>query len=131
MLALINNVETGVAITAGNLTYLYFRTQANKNDRCARTTFTLVTVWVLGAVVGLLGWLLCCRLLLGAFPDLAAVAEQLYLARLFSSTGFGSIRPSDFHPLALLILAHAAFALIYSWLDRPRRQRRRRHCGPA
>jgi hypothetical protein len=123
LLALINNVETGVAITAGNLTYLYFRTQANKNDRCARTTFTLVTVWVLGAVVGLLGWLLCCRLLLGAFPDLAAVTEQLYLARLFSSTGFGSIRPRDLELLALLILAHAAFAWIYSWLDRPRHQR--------
>jgi hypothetical protein len=123
LLAIIHNVETGVAITTGNLTYLVFRAQAYKNDRWARTTFTLVMACVLGAVVGFVGWLLCCRLLLGAFPDLAAATEQFALARVFGSTGFGSLRPRDFHPLALLILAHAAFALMYSWLDRPRRKR--------
>jgi len=123
LLAIVNNVETGVAITAGNLTYLFFRTEANKNDRWARTTFTLVSAWVLGAVVGLVGWLLCCRLLLGAFPDLATVTEQFAIVRLFSSTGYGSEQPDQFHPLALVIIAHSAFALIYSWLDRPRRER--------
>ena len=79
--------------------------------------------------MGFAGWMLCCRLVLGDFPDLVSMGEQLATPIFFVSTGLGSLWLYQFQPLALVIPAHAAFALIYSWLDRPRRRRGRQRCG--
>ena len=57
----------------------------------------------------------------GRFPDLVSMGEQFVALFRFRSSGLGSLWPDQFQPLALVILAHAVFVLIYSWFDRPRR----------
>jgi len=123
LLALIHNVETGVAITAGNLTYLIFRECAQVTGPSLRTITMRAMTWIFGGSVGFAGWMLCSRLVLGNFPDLVSMGEAFAVPFRFTSSGLGSLWLGQFQPLALVILAHATFALIYSWLDRPRRKR--------
>jgi hypothetical protein len=123
LLALVHNVETGIAITAGNLTYLIFRECAEVTGPSFRTIIMRAVAWIFGGSVGFAGWMLCNRLVLGRFPDLSSMREQYSLTLCFTSTGFGSLWPQQLQLLPLVILAHATFTMIYSWLDRPRRKR--------
>jgi hypothetical protein len=106
--ALLHNVETGIPVTLGVIAYLYFR------HGWAGLPFGRVAA-DLGAFVGAAGavvaaFLVAWRAVLGAWPDLLA-PEGLFSDVLGFSRGFGGL-PWYVDPLAIGVLAHAAYALL-------------------
>ena len=84
LLAFVHNVETGVAITAGNLTYLIFRECAQVTGPSLRMIIMRAVAWIFGGSVGFAGWMLCSRLVLGDFPDLVSMGEAIRRSRFVS-----------------------------------------------
>ncbi len=119
-LAVLQNAETGLAVTAGLLTFVAVHHPPAHEFRpwlcsAARTAFAFAT----GVLVTGVGYVVVYRLLLGEWLEPRALAGVFQYMRLMADHGLGSTRLA-FHPLAVLMFVHAAYVLIRVWLDRRR-----------
>ncbi len=104
MLALLHNLETGVATTMGlGLAWLI----RVRTTGWRQWTAALAAVIAAAALVAL-ATLLAFRLAVGIWPDLALQSGTTY-AELFAG-GFGGLRPS-FRLIVLVVFGHAAYAV--------------------
>ena len=112
-LAVIHNVETGIAAAAGCFAFIAYRSR----HLAPRQIAAVAARTCVGCATGLLCWAVLCILSLGKAPDLVAAFNQAKLFRLMSSTGFGAALPTTIDPLALVILGSCCFTLAYRVLD--------------
>lgn len=112
-LAVIHNIETGVAAAAGCFAFVAYRSR----QLAPRQIAAVAAQTCAGCALGLLGWAVLCLSALGQAPDLAAAFKQATLFRLMSSTGFGAALPTMIDPLALVILGSCCLTLVYRLLD--------------
>lgn len=112
-LAIIHNVETGVAAAAGCLAFVAFRSRHLAAGQIA----VVAARTCAGFAAGLLCWVMVCLVTLGRAPDFVAALRQAALFRLMSSSGVAAALPTAIDPLALIILGTSCFTLIYRVLD--------------
>ncbi|MGH7137461.1 MAG: hypothetical protein ACREHD_17085, partial [Pirellulales bacterium] len=112
-LAVVHNIETGVAAAAGCVAFMAYRSR----HLAPRQTAAVAAQTCVGCGTGLLLWAVLCFLSLGKAPDLVAAFNQAKLFSLMSSTGFAAALPTTVDPLALVILGSCCFTLAYRVLD--------------
>jgi hypothetical protein len=123
-LAVLANIESGIAATAGLVIYLYRRyAPVGWNER--RGLLRMAGRFSAGFLLALIGFVILYRVGCGNWPYLPGLRQHFVYARL-SATGFGS-RPFRFelYPGAsfalwpLTIFAHTTWAVLYTAQQRP------------
>lgn len=117
-LAVIHNVETGVAAAAGCVAFIAYRAR----HLAPRQLAAVAVQACLGFAAGFFCWTMLCLLTLGRAPDLVAAMKQATLFKVMSSTGFAAALPTAVDPLAVVILGSCCFTLAYRLLDWRRSQ---------
>lgn len=119
-LAIVHNVETGVAAAAGCFAFIAYRSR----HLTGRQILATAAATGFGCAGGLLCWVVLCVLSLGGAPDLGAAVKQAAFFRLMSSSGFSAAVPIAIDPLALVILGSCCYTIVYRLLDWRRCQMR-------
>jgi hypothetical protein len=111
-IAVLVNVESGVAASAGLVAYIYFR-RVLAGAQFMRSALITAFAFIFGGVISLLAFFLIWRLILPPIPDFAQAPRALFVLRLWMATSFGSAE-FKWSFIAVAIFSHAVFVLIYT-----------------
>ncbi len=104
------NIETGISITVGLLAFAWFRYKA-RNLKEYGALLKAAGLIALGIATAVSLFLIGSRLWLGYWPDVSYLPVMWQAAAFVASTGYSAMK-GEFYPMAVVIFAHAAYALI-------------------
>jgi hypothetical protein len=124
-LAVLTNVESGIAATLGLVAYLYRRFPLDEEDGRWSRLLGMAARFCAGFLAALIGFVLLYRAGCGSWPHAAGLKQYFVYARL-SSMGYGS-RPFriDLYPSAwvalwpLTVVTHTIWSVCYTAQQRP------------
>jgi hypothetical protein len=119
--ALLINIESGLAATAGLIAYIYFQ-HVLPSPHFIRASFIAASTFALGCAISFAAFFLLWGIALAPMPDFAQAPHAFAILRMWMSTNFGSAEFRWSLPAAA-IFAHAVFILIYTPLTNRRAPR--------